>query len=76
MDAIEIERKYRGIIDSLPLITVWLQVRVRSEPTTKSIVGQSIVCGRGGSASFAPSIGWGNLKSEECDAMGGQREQC
>jgi hypothetical protein len=33
------------------LITVWLQVQVRSEPTAKSIAGQSPVCGRGG---FSP----------------------
>jgi hypothetical protein len=31
-----------------PLIAVWLQVRVLSEPTTKSIAVQSPVCGRGG----------------------------
>ena len=40
--------KSTKLIDSLPLITVWLQVRVQSEPTAKSIVGQSPVCGRGG----------------------------
>ena len=32
----------------LPLITVWLQVRVLSEPATKSIAVESPVCGRGG----------------------------
>ena len=31
-----------------PIIAVWLQVRVLSEPTTKSIAVQSPVCGRGG----------------------------
>src|ERR1700738_834602 len=35
-------------IDILPLITVWLKVRVLSEPTTKSIAIQSPVRGRGG----------------------------
>jgi hypothetical protein len=40
--------KSTNLIDILPLITVWLQVRVLSEPTTKSIPGQSPVCGRGG----------------------------
>jgi hypothetical protein len=31
-----------------PLITVWLQVQVLSDPTTKSIAIQNLVCGRGG----------------------------
>jgi hypothetical protein len=37
--------KSTKLIDILPLITVWLKVRVLSEPTTKSIAIQS---GRGG----------------------------
>jgi hypothetical protein len=40
--------KSTKLIDILPLITVWLQVQVLSELTTKSIAVQSPVCGRGG----------------------------
>ena len=51
MNAAEFQRKRSKIneaVDILPLIAVWLQVRVLSEPTTKSIAIQSPVCGRGG----------------------------
>jgi hypothetical protein len=47
-DAVENAAKSTKPTVILPLITVWLQVRVLSEPTTESIAGQSPVCGHGG----------------------------
>ncbi len=42
-----------------PLLAVWLQVRVLSEPTTKSIAVQSPVCGRGG---LSPQVRFTNSR--------------